>query len=245
MRRTFFINLIGLWILLLVGCSQPESTQVTLPNTSLTPVTDSIVESENSVAELSLKNETDLESDGSQDEIRFVFDKTSEVSYSVREELLGVGFPNDAIGSTRKINGRLVLSNEGKILPNRTIIIVDLANLKSDESRRDNYVRRKTLQTPIYPLAEFNLLSTDGLPSPLPTEGEHSFKLMGEMSIHGVTKRIVWDVSARFSENQIEGSALTQFIFEEFQISIPKVQRVLSVEDLIKLEMLFLLNKID
>ena len=245
MRRTFFINLIGLWILLLVGCSQPESTQVTLPNTSLTPVIDSIVESENSVAELSLKNETDLESDGSQDEIRFVFDKTSEVSYSVREELLGVGFPNDAIGSTRKINGRLVLSNEGKILPNRTIIIVDLANLKSDESRRDNYVRRKTLQTPIYPLAEFNLLSTDGLPSPLPTEGEHSFKLMGEMSIHGVTKRIVWDVSARFSENQIEGSALTQFIFEEFQISIPKVQRVLSVEDLIKLEMLFLLNKID
>ena len=68
---------------------------------------------------------------------------------------------------------------------------------------------------------------------------------MGEMSIHGVTQSIVWDVSARFSENQIEGSAFTQFIFEEFQISIPKVQRVLSVEDLIKLEMSFQLNKIE
>ena len=245
MRRTFFINLIGLWILLLVGCSQPESIQVIRPGSPLIPETDSIVELDNSIPELPIGNETDLEHEVSSDEIRFLFDKTSNVSYSVREELLGVGFPNDAIGVTRKINGRLVLSNEGKVLPNRTIITVDLASLTSDESRRDNYVRRKTLQTPIYPLAEFNLLSTDGLPSPLPTEGEHSFKLMGKMSIHGVTKSIVWDVSARFSENQIEGSALTQFIFEEFQISIPKVQRVLSVEDLIKLEMSFKLNKIE
>ena len=245
MSRTFFIPLIGLWLLLLAGCSQSESAQVIIPDPPLASGSDRIVGSAPSVPELPSGEEIDGEAYGSSEEIRFLFDKSSEVSYSVREELLGVGFPNDAIGLTKKINGRVVLSNEGKVLPNRTIITVDLASLTSDENRRDNYVRRKPLQPPIYPLAEFNLQSTDGLPSPLPTKGEHSFKLMGELSIHGVTKSIVWDVVARFSENQIEGSATTQFNFEEFEISIPKVQRVLSVENLIKLEMLFQLNRIE
>lgn len=239
------VSLLVFWVFLLSSCGQSGSRVVEPPATPLVQQTNSMVEVESSVTELPSVIGGEMGDDGSPKEIRFLFDKGSEASYSIREELLGVGFPNDAIGLTRKINGRLVLSSEGAILPYRSLVTIDLASIKSDESRRDNYVRRNTLQTSIYPLAKFYPQSTIGLPSPLPTEGEYSFKIIGETFIRGLARTTVWNVTATFSEKRIVGSANTQFSFEEFEITIPKVRRVLSVEDLIKLKILFQLTRID
>ncbi len=78
---------------------------------------------------------------------------------------------------------------------------------------------------------------------PVPTEGEAAFQITGDMTIHGVTKSIVWDVTAAFSGDAVKARATTQTMFGAFGMSVPRVFVVLSVEDNIRLEVDFLLQR--
>jgi len=75
-----------------------------------------------------------------------------------------------------------------------------------------------------------------GLPSPLPSSGEATFRIVGELTIRGVTRPTTWDVTARFAEGEVAGLAKTQFTFDDFELRKPRVASVLSVEDEIRLE---------
>ena len=80
-----------------------------------------------------------------------------------------------------------------------------------------------------------------GLPSPLPTSGEVTFQLTGNLIIHGVTRPTTWEVTGQVNEQEFTGIAKTNFTFADFGLTIPRVARVLSVEDNIRLEYDFLL----
>jgi polyisoprenoid-binding protein YceI len=118
-------------------------------------------------------------------------------------------------------------------------LTVDLSKLTSDEGRRDNFIRRRTLETNQYPLARFVPSEAPGMPSPLPTEGEAKFQFVGEMTIHGVTSKLTWDVAATFAGDTVIGRATTSFTFSQFGMSVPRVFIVLSVEDNIRLQIDF------
>ena len=105
--------------------------------------------------------------------------------YRVREQLARLDFPNDAVGETSSISGALVLDEDGSVVAAESRFEVDLRTLKSDSDRRDNYIRRRTLQTEQYPMAVFVPTAIRGAPSPLPTAGEFSFELDGELTIRG------------------------------------------------------------
>lgn len=114
---------------------------------------------------------------------------------------------------------------------------VDLASLKSDSDRRDNYIRRNTLLTDSLPNAVFVPVVARGLPSPLPATGEFTFQVTGELTIRGVTRPVTWQVTASPGAGGIfSGTARTEFNFALFAIPIPRVASVLSVTDNIRLE---------
>jgi polyisoprenoid-binding protein YceI len=115
--------------------------------------------------------------------------------------------------------------------------VVNLASLKSDRSQRDNFIKRGVLQTDQYPTAVFVPTQVTGLPSTLPSSGIVSFKLTGDLTIRDVTKPVTWDVTANVQGNDVTGQATTNFKFEDFSLTQPKVPVVLSVEDNIKLEL--------
>ena len=75
---------------------------------------------------------------------------------------------------------------------------------------------------------------------PLPQEGEATFQIVRDMTVHGVTKPITWEATARFSEDSLSGTAMTSFTFDEFNIDVPRVRIVLSVEETMRLELDFL-----
>ena len=77
------------------------------------------------------------------------------------------------------------------------------------------------------------------LPWPLPTDGETSFQLAGDMTVHGVTKPATWEVTAQFSDGSVTGQAKTSFTFGTFDMAVPRLFFILSVEDNIRLEMDF------
>jgi polyisoprenoid-binding protein YceI len=161
----------------------------------------------------------------------------------VREQLARVSFPSDAIGVTKDIKGSIVMEPGNTIQAGRSKITVDLTTLKSDEDRRDRYIKANTLQTNRFPTAEFILREVRGLTSPLPHTGEAQFQALGDMTIHGVTKPLTWDVSASFAEKEITGRATTSFQFGDFGMTVPRVLVVLSVEDKIQLVINFRLSR--
>lgn len=156
--------------------------------------------------------------------------------YRVREQLVGLQFPNDAVGETEAIEGVLVLEADGSVVREESRFEVDLTTLKSDRSRRDGYVRRNTLKTEEFPKAVFIPTAIHGLPTPLPTEGDLVLRMEGELTLKGVTRTVTWDVTLRADGGEFTGRAATIFDFKTFELEIPRVRSVLSVVDEIRLE---------
>jgi polyisoprenoid-binding protein YceI len=160
----------------------------------------------------------------------------NEARYRVREQLVGRDLPNDAVGATSAVTGEVVISADGTIDRVRSRFTVDLTAIRSDSDRRDNYVRRNTLSTAQHPNAVFVPTSVDGLPDPLPTSGQLSFQLLGDLTVNGATRPVTWTVTARAEGNGYVGSAHTEFSFAYFGIPVPRVAVVLSVRESIRLE---------
>ncbi len=170
--------------------------------------------------------------------IRFVpAAEGNEARFRVREQLVGFDFPNDAVGKTSKVEGSIMIGADGKVLRDSSQFTIDLRTLASDQDRRDNFIRRNTIKTDSFPNAVFVPASAQGLPATLPAMGEMAFTLTGDLTIHGVTRPTTWQVKAtRAASGAVTGTATTDFKFGDFNMTIPKVGRVISVDDKITLE---------
>ncbi len=184
----------------------------------------------------------DAQSPGAQ--LRYsVVAERSEARYRVREQLAGVSFPNDAVGTTSVIEGGISLDPQGRVLPGDSRFTVDLRTLRSDEARRDNYIRRNTLETDRYPTVVFVPIELRGLRLPPPQTGTVSFELVGDLTVRDATRRITWEATAAFNGQDATVRAQTAFRFADFGLRVPRVAVVLSVEDNIRLETDLLLRR--
>ena len=171
---------------------------------------------------------------------RLVIDSAaSKASYYAHEQLVGRTLPSEAVGSTSSVSGSLVLAADGSIVADQSNISVDLSKLQSDESRRDNFIKSSTLQTSRFPMATFVPREAQGLPSPLPTSGQATFQLVGDLTVHGVTRPATWQVTAQFGDGTVSGNATTSVNISDFGMSPPKAGPVLSIEDGLTLELAF------
>jgi polyisoprenoid-binding protein YceI len=160
----------------------------------------------------------------------------NEARYRVREQLAGFDLPRDAVGATKNVTGQVVIGADGKVVKESSKLTIKLDELKSDQSRRDNYLRRSTLETGKYPTAEMVPSALEGLLLPIPAGSSQTFSLRGDLTVHGVTHPTTWNVTARAEGKDIVGTASTAFTFKDFGLQQPKVPIVLSVADTIKLE---------
>src|SRR5919197_3405140 len=150
----------------------------------------------------------------------------SVVTVRVREQLARVPAPSDAVMTTSAVSGALLVRPDGSFASGSKID-VDLTTLKSDESRRDDFVKRQTLETSRYPTATFVPVQAEGIPAPLTASGEWKATLVGDLTIHAVTKRISWDATVKRSGADVTGTATTHFTFEDFGMQPPSAAVVL------------------
>jgi polyisoprenoid-binding protein YceI len=161
--------------------------------------------------------------------------------YRVREQLAGISFPSDAVGTTQAVTGSVVVNPDGSIDVKQSKLVVDLRTLKSDQQLRDGYIQQRTLETEKFPTIEFLPKRADGLPKPLPAgmQAQAGFRLVGDMTLHGVTKEVTWQVVATFGNDLVGGRATTSLTFADFKLTKPSLARLLSVDDKIELEIEF------
>lgn len=156
----------------------------------------------------------------------------STAAYAVKEQFANRDLPNDAVGSTAAVEGFLVLGPAGF---GASRVQVDLTTLKSDEARRDNFVRDRALQTSRYPIAEFAITGSDG-PVPTPDSAEPvSFGLRGVLHIRDTELPVVWEARAALQDGRLTLSAETQFALTDVGIQPPSVMGMLTSEDLVRL----------
>ena len=174
---------------------------------------------------------------GSTDSTRLVLaSEGNEARYRVRERIARLEFPSDAVGATNDLTGALVLDEYGKVVAAESKFVVDLRTLKSDRDRRDRYLQRRTIETERYPTIELVPTELPGLPFPLPESGAFSFELVGDLTLHGVTRQIGWHVAAEAKDGGFYGMATTSFTFDMFELTQPRLALLLSVADTIRLE---------
>lgn len=160
----------------------------------------------------------------------------NEARYRVREQLVGHDLENDAVGVTPGVTGEILFAEDATVIAEGSKLTIDVTALKSDQARRDNYVRTRLLETARFPTVVFEPNFVRGAPKALPTSGSTAFSLLGNLTVKGVTRPATWFVSAKFSPTSVTGTASTSFTFADFGIPQPRVPVLLSVADTIKLE---------
>jgi polyisoprenoid-binding protein YceI len=162
---------------------------------------------------------------------------TSKAVVSVREQLVGVSLPSDAVLIATGGAGTFTVRSDGTFSSDSKITF-DLTTLSSDSRDRDNFVKQDTLNTRQFPKAEFVPTKTSGLTLPLAPSGTFTFKLSGNLTIHGTTKEVTFDVVAKRNGADLTATAtLAPTVkFEDFGMKPPSVPfRVVSVVDEIRL----------
>lgn len=228
--------LVTLGILGLVGCGESvPSSPTPNPSTNQEPASAPTQILASTASSEAVASQSEISTSG----VTIEFTEGSIARYLVREELARRSLPNDATGETTDVNGVIVFDADGKVQPERSRVVVDMRTLRSDEDRRDSFLRDSSLESNEFPLAEFIVQETPGLPWPLPESGEVAFQLKGDMTLHGVTSQLTWDVVAEFSSGTVTGQSGTNFTFDKFDMEKPSLFFILSVDDDIRLELDF------
>ena len=160
----------------------------------------------------------------------------SKATIRVREQLVGVSLPSDAVLTATGAKGTFELKSDGTFASGSKITF-ELSTLSSDERDRDNFIKNDTLQVRQFPTAEFLPTKTSGLTLPLAGSGTFTFTLTGDMTIKGKTKEVTFDVTAKRDGSDLTATATANpsWKFGDFGMRAPSVPfRVLSVTDEIR-----------
>lgn len=160
----------------------------------------------------------------------------NQARFIVREQLTIFQSPNDAIGTTTAITGGIAFTPSGKIDPAGSRITIAMDSLATDKENRDKWIKSHTLRTDSFPTAVLVVKELQGLPTRLPTSGTMSLKLLGDLTVHGITRPWTWDVTLTADGNDYSGKATTHLKFGDFGMEQPRLMVVISVVDDVTLE---------
>jgi polyisoprenoid-binding protein YceI len=149
------------------------------------------------------------------------------VGYRVQETLGSIG-ANTAVGRTPDVTGTMTIAGS-KVTAAE--FKADLTGLKSDDDRRDGQLRRQGIQTSQFPNATFKLTSPIDFGS-VPADGQSvTVSATGDFTLHGVTKSVQVQLSAKRSADVIVVTGSLEIAFADYSIDKPQSFAVLSIDD--------------
>jgi polyisoprenoid-binding protein YceI len=143
------------------------------------------------------------------------------VGYRVNEEYLGVGV-RTAVGRTSAVSGTVALDGDRIGAADLT---ADMRRLRSDQTRRDEALGFRGIETDRYPTARFTLTAPLAL-SP------RSRRVTGTLTLHGRRAPITVTVRGqRIAGGRVELVGSAPISFARFAIEPPSVAGVVTVRD--------------
>jgi len=159
----------------------------------------------------------------------------SEVRYEVGETLFNRNnrFAT-AIGRTKAIAGDVLIDFAQPSNSQLGQIVIDVSQFTSDESRRDNFIRRNWLESSRYPYATFVTRAIEGPTAQVVVGDEVSFTIHGDLTVKETTRPVTWIVTLTLEEGRLVGSASTEILMSDFGVGPIQIP-TLATEDLVKL----------
>ncbi len=159
------------------------------------------------------------------------------VGYRVEEELAGIG-ATTAVGRTAQVAGTMAIAGSTVTAVDVT---ADLTGLESDDSRRDRALRSRGLETEQFPESTFTLAEPIELGAP-PADGQaFSGVAVGDLTLHGVTRRVEVPVEGQLTAGAIVVVGSLPIGFGDYEIEAPTSFVALSVDDngVLELQLVF------
>jgi polyisoprenoid-binding protein YceI len=161
----------------------------------------------------------------------------STAGYRAKEVLFGQS--TEAVGRTTDVTGDLVI--DGTTVTT-TKVVVDMKTVTSDQGNRDNQFQGRIMDTAKYPTSTFELTKPIDLGT-VPAEGQAVTKAAtGKLTLHGVTKEVSVDLTAKRSGATIQVQGSIPITFDEWEIPAPSFGPA-QVEDNGELEFLVAFTK--
>jgi polyisoprenoid-binding protein YceI len=148
------------------------------------------------------------------------------VGFRVSEQLSGIG-STTAVGRTPAVSGTMTI--DGTTLTAASID-ADMTKLTTNNSRRDRPAR-DALGTSQFPSATFVLTSPIDLGDAAKTGAKTAVTATGDLTVHGVTKRVDIPLEAQLTGDTIVVVGTLDVVFSDFGVTAPTAPIVLSVDD--------------
>lgn len=150
----------------------------------------------------------------------------SVAGYRVFKDFVGAS-EFEAVGRTSSVFGDLTI--EGTAVSEASFA-VGIASIISDDDRRDREFRGPVLNAEIFPFANFNLTSPIDL-GEVPQDGVAvTVDATGELTLKGVTNEVVFPLSARLVNGEVQVAGTIDVVFADYDIEPPNTP-VIVVRD--------------
>lgn len=153
----------------------------------------------------------------------------SSVSYEVKESLAGQ--QHTANGSTKGVAGDILLDNANPAASQVGEMVVNVQQLTSDQTVRDNRLRHDFLQSDTYPLARFRTTSIQGLPAQIADNSDVQVRLDGDLTVKTTTLPVTITGTARRHGDEVTVKASTTVSLSKFGVGPISLIGLVSAED--------------
>jgi polyisoprenoid-binding protein YceI len=149
------------------------------------------------------------------------------VGYRMQEQFGGDTVEHTAVGRTPAVSGTMQIDGDKVISAS---FKADLSQLSSDQARRDRYIKTSGLETDRFPTATFVLSDPISLKTPSPGTVVNT-NANGDLTIHGVTKRVTIPLMARWNGDTIDISGGTGIVLADYGMVPPAVGGFVKTAD--------------
>ena len=142
--------------------------------------------------------------------------------------------PNTAVGTTNQVAGDIQINMTDPSKSTVGTIRVNARTFKTDSSQRDGAIGRFILKSEdaANEFIDFEPTALNGMPAKITEGTPFNFEITGDLTIAGVTKPTTFHGEATVgSEGQLSVTATTTVKRSDYNLPIPNVPFVASVED--------------
>jgi polyisoprenoid-binding protein YceI len=162
------------------------------------------------------------------------------VSYTVHEDLIIRGLPNNiVVGKTHSVQGSFAMSAAPTPRLAGVHLAIDLTTLQTDSAQRDNFVRKRWLDSAHYPTATFDSTCITGLPATYSLGQPITFQMNGNLTVHGVTNQETFVVHGVCTGNTVSGTASTEVYMTDFGLTVPNLANFVIAQNNVVLAIAF------
>lgn len=156
----------------------------------------------------------------------------SEVRFEIDEILRGA--PTLVVGTTNQVAGDFIIDFADLGASQLGTVRINVRTLRTDEERRDRAIRSRILESASdqYEFTTFEPVRLEGLPESVELGQIVLFHIMGNLAIRDITREVTFLAELTVvSPDRIEGAAVTTIMRGDYNLTIPNVPFVASVDE--------------